>query len=710
MAESTNKKAPVVFYRGDSASFDAEKHLNGIYFATDVNELYMSYRGVDDEIVTRVYGSEYLIKDINLVDNNTIKIDYRDGTLESKTINLIDLLQKATAEVAGLMSSEDKAHHDTLWGLYESDSFGKVDGIDVNDKILSFDENSKLISADVSIDYDSENKELRLLGKKHSIEGEMVPYVLGTVDATPFIKDGMLNDVEVVTEEDGKKYIKFIWNINEEGKDTTKTDKIALEDLFTILNGGDGISIDENYNINVDLAPGTGSLDTISTKNDQGENVLVNVSRSKNFLEFDNDDKLRVSAITTDASILQKDITVAGLNGTFGTGNYKNNDVIKAGTSIYDILVKILSQEIYPAVGGSSGARVSNVGNLTSKFSNPSFTLGNSGKTVEVGTTVAVSGVTGYDPTATPTSRQYAGFTNGHSLKYNINGSSEKPEADSNYAADYSTSIEVLSGNPSNVPFPESGEGSVTLNYGTYTLTRTYSGTGAFGKSGNDLKTVSTVTTKAPVDGELTPASSACIISGVNNLVVAEGTNKVTYKIEGPGHSGTIPASQKYYVVSNLGNAKSTLSVAAQNAKSFDISAATAGSSELTVTGAYYNIYQVSATADVTLVTNSGDAVDTSVGAGKKYKSFTTVASIEIKKDTVAKIVILSKSKTVTSAKWISAGFTQDWLAQGKVTNETGAVDFTLPDGSTVKYNKITIVADAVGGMFGTDGTFELGY
>ena len=687
------------FFRGKKASFKAETHKDGLFFATDVNELYMSYE-VGGEIVTRVYGSEYLIKDINLVDNNTIKIDYRDENLASKTINLIELLQKATSEAAGLMSADDKAHFDTLWSAFESDELGKVQGIVETDKVLSV--NEKLISATVSFDYDEETKTLRLLGKNHEVEGEMVPYVLGTVDATPFIKDGMLNDVEVVTV-DGEKYIEFTWNINEDGKETLKKDRIAVEDLLISYTGGNGISIDENYAVNIDLASGTGVLNNITTKTN-GEDVTVTVNRSKNFLEFDNDDKLRVSAITTDASILQKDITVAGLNGTFGTGNYKNNDVIKAGTSIYDILVKILSQEIYPASGT---AKVSNAGNLTSKFSNPSFTLGQSGKTVEVGTKVDVSGVTGYDPAATPTSRQYTGFTNGYSLKYNYNGNTGKQEVDNNYASDYAETISVSTGNPSNVSFPSTGNDAVTLNYGTFKLTRTYSG---FGKKDSDLTTTSSVTTKAEYgDGETPVTSASCTISGETNLVVAEGTNKVTYKMEGPGHKGAIPASSKYYVVSNLGNAKSTLSVAAQSRKSFDVTTATAGSSELSVTGSYYNIYQMSATPGITPVTQSSQATDTAVGVGKKYKTFNTnTKSFSITANTVAEIVILSKSLTVKSASWVSAGFTQDWI--GSVKNEVGKVDFTLPDGSTVKYNKITIVASDTGDKFGTDGTLNITY
>lgn len=674
------------FFRGKSTSFNAETHKDGLFFATDVNELYMSYE-VNGEVITRTYGSEYLIKDIDLVDNTTIKISYRDETIDPKTINLIDVLQKATEEAAGLMSAEDKANFNTLWSAFENDELGKVQGISETDKVLSI--NEKIISSTVSFDYDEDTKTLRLLGKERQVQkedGQVVfePYVLGSVDATPFIKDGVLEDVEIVTI-DNKKYIEFTWKVETEGG-TAKKDRIAVDDLLIHYTAGNGINISNDYKIGVKLDPATG-----------------------NFLRCDNDG-LKMTNITTNATTLQEDIVVAGLNGTFGTGNYKNGDTISAGTNIYDILVKILSQEIYP-----TAAKVSNAGGITSTFAAPSFTLTSSGSTVEVGTTITVGGVTGYDPTATPTSRQFTGFTNGYSLKYNINGNTGNNEVDNNFTNDFTgagVKVTVVSGNPPSVSFPsleeylaedENGERTytgdgepVTLNTGTFKLTRTYSGTGSFGLTGAALTTTST-----------NASSTSCKIDGVNNLIAKEGTNKVTYKMEGPGHKGKIPSNPRYYVASNLKNSKSTLAVAAQTVKTVNNTSATAGTKELTVTGAYYNIYQMSATPGITAVTSSADATDTSVGVGKKYKTFNAnTTSFSITANTVAEIVILSKSLTVTAASWVSAGFTQDWI--GSVKNEVGAVDFVLPDKTTVKYNKITIVASATGDKFGTDGTLNI--
>ena len=535
------------FYRGKKSLFNATTHKNGLYFATDVNELYLSL----GEGNVRVYGSEYLIKNVDLDETGTtLLIDYRDEAQTQKSINLVELMAKATQASAGLMSNEDKINLDTLAAAYKNDELGKVQGVADGDKVLSMSD--KLISATISLSYDEDTKEIKLLGKDNA--------ELGSVDATPFIKDGMLQDVEIVTDEtDGKKYIEFTWNVTVETEvegekvETTKKDRIAVEDLVVSYTAGNGILISESYEVSIKLA-------------EASEN-------NPNFLELD-ETGLKMSGITTDATVLQKDIVVAGLNGTLGTGNYANGTTIPAGTSIYEILTKILSQEIYP-----SNAKVSNTGNLTSKYSAPSFTLTNSGATVEVGTAATVSGVNGYDPTATPTSRQYSGFTNGYSA-------ADDDKADS-------------TGNPPSVSVT-----GTTLLDGTFTLTRTYSG---FGLTGAALTTSSSSES----------ASTECTIAEDSTLVVKEGANSVTYKMEGPGHSGKIVESPAYYIVSNLGNTDSAKVVAKVSEKTFSNTTATAGSNTLTVTGAfkYYIGYVDTVPTDIAVEGDTTNHATTAIKA-----------------------------------------------------------------------------------------------
>ena len=484
----------IKFFRGPAKSFDKVLHKDGLYFAIDKGEIYLN---------DSVYGSDETVTDVEMSEDGTSLIVHRKGQ-DDKVINLVDLMAKASNVAAGLMAAEDKIALETLYTAYTNDELGKVQGVAEGDKFLSMSD--KLISATIDLKYT--DKEIQLLG----IDNEVV----AEIDAADFIKDSVLEDVEIVTE-DGVKYIEFTWAVAE--GETAKTDRIAVADLASEYVAGLGITISDADEIAVKVA-----------------------SHKTNFLEVD-ENGLGVYSVNANAAVLQKDITVAGLSGKLGTGNYENGDVIPAGTSIYTILENLLSQELYP-----TAAKVSQSANLTSSFAAPSFTLTNSDKIVEVGTGATVSEEKGYEPIANKTSRTYSGFTNGYATE--VGGT-------------------VTSGNPSSVGITE-----VSLNEGTFKLTRTYSG---FGLSGDDL-----------IASSENAVAANCSIAEDSTLVVAEGENKVTFKMEGPGHSGKAVSSPAYYYASNLGNTVAAKVVAAKDERTFDIETATAGSATLTVTGARY--------------------------------------------------------------------------------------------------------------------------
>ena len=485
----------IKFFRGPAASFSQVDHKDGLYFATDKGEIYLN---------DSVYGSEYTITDVQVSEDGTkLIISYREH--DDKELNLSELLAKASATAAGLMSAEDKINLDKLATAFANDELGKVQGVVEGDKILSM--NEKLVAATLNLKY--ENKKIQLLGINDAVIAE--------IDASDFVKDSVLDNVEIVTD-NGIKYIEFTWAVQEGAE--AKTDRIAVADFASEYVEGLGITISDADEIAVKVAA---------------------VEGKTNFLEVD-ENGLGVYKINANAAVLQKPITVAGLSGKLGTGNYENGDVIPVGTSIYTILENLLSQELYP-----TGAKVNANANLTSKFAAPSFTLTNSGTTVEVGTIAAVSAETGYDPTPTTTSRSYTGFTNGYATE--VNGT-------------------ITSGNPASVAVS-----GVTLNEGTFKLTRTYLG---FGLEGDALVATSEGAT-----------ASACTIAEDATLIVAPGENKVTFTMEGPGHSGVAGASPAYYYASNLGNTNSAKFVAAKDEELFDIETATAGTASLTVTGAY---------------------------------------------------------------------------------------------------------------------------
>lgn len=124
-------------------------------------------------------------------------------------------------------------------------------GVATDDKVLSITD--KLISSTISLGYDEENKAIKLYGKTDS---EGVKAELGSVDATPFIKDGMLENVEYNAE---NNTLTFTWNT---AAGITE-DTVVLSDIIEPYTQGNGIEIDGN-SIKIKLAEDSESFLTIS--------------------------------------------------------------------------------------------------------------------------------------------------------------------------------------------------------------------------------------------------------------------------------------------------------------------------------------------------------------------------------------------------------------------------------------------------------------
>lgn len=92
----------IKFYRGLSSAYNAVTHADGIFFTTDTHKIMLN--GFE-------YGGDSSKKVANVTldkNANGIVITYTDST-----ITILDFA-KATAEVDGLMSKEDKAKLDSL--------------------------------------------------------------------------------------------------------------------------------------------------------------------------------------------------------------------------------------------------------------------------------------------------------------------------------------------------------------------------------------------------------------------------------------------------------------------------------------------------------------------------------------------------------------------------------------------------------------------
>ena len=104
-----------------------------------------------------------------------------------------------------------------------------------NDEVLTITDGLKV---NLSLKY--ENNEIQLLGKKN---------VLSTIDASDFIKDGMLEGVELI-EKNGEPVIVFTFN-SISGKGNIE---INVKDLMVIYQAGNGLELgDDNITFNIKL-------------------------------------------------------------------------------------------------------------------------------------------------------------------------------------------------------------------------------------------------------------------------------------------------------------------------------------------------------------------------------------------------------------------------------------------------------------------------
>lgn len=112
-----------------------------------------------------------------------------------------------------------------------------VQGVYVDDNILSL--NGTELSANVSIDYDNTTKQIILYGKDTT-------KVISTIDVSDFIKDGMIDRVEVVTLDNGKTVIRITWN-TDSGKEITD---VPADSLIQVYEAGDGIlKVNDTFSI-----------------------------------------------------------------------------------------------------------------------------------------------------------------------------------------------------------------------------------------------------------------------------------------------------------------------------------------------------------------------------------------------------------------------------------------------------------------------------
>lgn len=367
---------------------------------------------------------------------------------------------------------------------------------------------------------------------------------LSSFDASAFINDGMLDDVDIVASSedlvikygdveysDGTKFIRFTWNTD--GK--SKVDYLKVDEIGKVYEAGAGIHIDENTNA------------------------------------------ISVAEVKTDITKTSEEIEIIGgpletaLKTAFG-------DTIPAGTTMQDVLLKLACTEKWPAKPTKAD------GSASCSISAPSFTLGNSGKTVEVGTACALSDIT-LPSAAVPAIKSYptvSGFTYGYSA------------ADDNSRDSENTSISATV------------KTAAKLNSENYKLSIDY--TLFNGATDASDASVNATHSNVKYDGR--------------DLVATEGTNKIKASVSGPSATVVFNSIDSYYACSNLkkthkddGSTIKSDAVAEQTKTSDTCS----NSAELTVTAKYKYFAGYTETRDINAIDSSVVRAVTGIGSGDKW-------------------------------------------------------------------------------------------
>ncbi len=318
---------------------------------------------------------------------------------------------------------------------------------------------------------------------------------LAEVDATPFIKDGMLSDVEVVVIEkdeegnipegtvEGEKYIKFTWNTDGE----EKVDYVLASEIGATYEGSDSIEISAD--------------NKISVKAVASEKVSVN--------------EIPVGGTPLAELLLAKNIT------SISAGN-----------------LQVVLEELFSVNSWAENPRRNVPSSLTVSMNNPSISFSPTATTVEVGTEITVS-ASAANASASAT-LSYSGFTYGYSAENDNSKDGDTPasvtvtgtkDTDSNYKLEFTTnngfaSKKLADANAQNISSVENYDNKVIVAEGTNKITvKAYSPTFS-GTVGAQNAVYACSSLKKTDEEHKVAASSASTISG--DSITKESSDSVT--------------------------------------------------------------------------------------------------------------------------------------------------------------------------------------
>ena len=218
-------------------------------------------------------------------------------------------------------------------------------GVAASDKILTLGAD-KLISAAVSMSYDEETKAIKLYGKDNT--------ELGSVDATPFIKDGMLDNVEYNPD---NNTLTFTWN-TESG---SKTDEVILSDIIEAYTAGAGLELAGNE-FAVKIATDSEAFLTADTSGIKVSGIQNAIDTAKGEAATDAQDKADAAKQAAINDAATKYATTGALSDLETTLDARLDTLEAIDHTLY-----ATKAELEPVATAASNAETA-VGNLETRF------------------------------------------------------------------------------------------------------------------------------------------------------------------------------------------------------------------------------------------------------------------------------------------------------------------------------------------------------
>ena len=259
-----------------------------------------------------------------------------------------------TAPTIGLKLAETQGNvvlsqENGLKAEIDLSAFG-VKGVAEGEKVISVSTNG-LLSSTLKLKYDSVAKKINLYGK-----AEDETNLISSIDATDFIKDGMLEKAELKvfeTEIDATHpagtYIVLTWNT-----DGPKTPMyINVTSLIDVYTAGNGLSLnDHEFSVNFDVAATKASVDAVAGKVSTLEGKVATI-------EGDGEGSIK-KAVADEASRAQaaekkNADAIAILNGIDtvpGSVDQKIKTALEAGA----VTLEVKDNDAYLGVSATTGA------------------------------------------------------------------------------------------------------------------------------------------------------------------------------------------------------------------------------------------------------------------------------------------------------------------------------------------------------------------